>query len=480
MNLRVVGYHSHLMLFFMAGLLAAPFSLAMYEGLLDSSIAYGITIVLVIVLSAVLRYFGDQLTSVKRQDAFGIVAFIWVVLGVVGGLPFYIEGVVSSIPSAIFESVSGFTTTGATVITDIDSISRPANLWRHLSHWVGGMGIIVLFVAIFPHLGVGAKHLFKSETTGPISEGLKPRIRHTALRLWWIYAGLTLLCMSLYSLFGMNWFDAICHAFSTLSTGGFSTKAASIGGFNSSAIEWVTICFMFIGGLNFGLYYAFLHGNAKALYTNYEARLFLGINIAVAVCIMLFLWTDQYSFIDGIRTALFQTVAVTTTTGLMTDNFDRYPDTIRILLFLCMFVGGCAGSTAGGLKVSRIGIVLKSIINEIKKVIRPQAVYSIRLGSKSIGDEVLKNIFSFIAIYFLIFAGSSVILSWQGLDFLSAVSSVVACLSSVGPGLGSVGPLMNYESISTIGKLVLCFCMIAGRLEIFVVLAIFSPLTWRK
>ena len=463
----------------MAVLLTVPFGMSLYDGLADSAFAYGGTMALVVLLSTILRYVGDGTSPVKRQDAFGIVALVWFSLGLIGGLPFYLEGTVSSMSSAIFESVSGFTTTGATVLTDIEAVSRPTNLWRHLSHWVGGMGIVVLFVAIFPHLGVGAKHLFRSEASGPINDTLKPRIRHTAIRLWWIYAGLTLICVSLYVIFGMNWFEAICNAFSTLSTGGFSTRSASIGGFNSAAIEWVTIMFMFIGGLNFGLYYALLHGNVKALFKNYEARVFLAINIVVATSIVLFLMTDGYNVMDGLRTALFQTVAVTTTAGLMTDNFDRYPDTIRLMLFFCMFVGGCAGSTSGGLKVSRISILWKTIVNEIKHIIRPQAVMSVRIGNRSISDEVLRGIFSFIGIYFLIFALCSLLLSWLGLDFISAMSSVVASLSGIGPGLGSVGPSMNYEMVPALGKLILCFCMVAGRLEIMVVMAIMSPLTWR-
>jgi trk system potassium uptake protein TrkH len=458
----------------------APLSLAIYEGHDPSIRAFGVTIAIISLFALILRRYGDSESAVARYEAFGIVAFIWLALGVFGGLPFTIEGTIPNIMSAIFESVSGFTTTGATVIADVDGVSRPIHLWRCLSHWLGGMGIVVLFVAVFPQLGIGAKHLFRSEVPGPINESLKPRIRQTANRLWWIYVFLTVLCGSLFYLAGMTPFEATCHAFSTLSTGGFSTRSASIGGFNNHLIEWIAAVFMIIGGLNFGLYYAGFHGNIGSVFRNYEARAFLLFNIGITGLVTVHTAEVSGSLIDGIRLALFQTASVTTTTGLMTDDFDKYPDFLRLLLFFSMFIGGCAGSTAGGIKVSRVVIILKSILNEVKNVVRPQAVFSVRVGHTPVPPAILKNIFGFFALYLLIFILASLFMSLIGLDIVSAMTSVVASLSSIGPGLASVGPTMNYEFIPGLGKLVLCLCMIAGRLEIFVLLAIFSPMTWRR
>jgi len=481
LNLRVVSRYLSSLLVLLALFLGAPLALAVIDNNTDGVMAYGITTSLVLAVAGILRKVGLKSDDeIHRKDAFGVVAFIWLALGLFGGLPFYLEGAIPSFISSVFEAVSGFTTTGATVVADVDSLSRSTKLWRCLSHWIGGMGIVVLFVAVFPQMGVGAKQLFRTEVPGPVSEGLKPRIRQTALRLWWIYATLTAVCLLLLHLAGMDIYESFCHAFSILSTGGFSTRSASIGGFDNETIDWITIVFMLIGGINFGLYYSLIKGELLFFWKNYEMRFFVTINILVGGAITFMMLDRHGSLTESLRQSFFQTLAVTTTTGLMTEDFDTYPNLARFLLFVCMFIGGSAGSTAGGLKVSRIFVMYRAVLQDLKSVLHPQAVYSLRIGGGVIPHHVVSGILLFFSAYFLLFALGSITMVFLGLDLITAMSSVVACLSSVGPGLAGVGPSQNYEFIPAIGKMVLSFCMIAGRLEIFVLFAVFNRECWRR
>ena len=459
----------------------APLALALYDRDSRASWAYGGSMLLSFLVAALLRRAGRSAPDIlHRKDALGVVAFCWIGIGVLGALPFMLEGSISNLAGAIFEAVSGFTTTGATVVSDVDGLSRATNLWRCLSHWVGGMGIVVLFVAVFPQLGVGAKHLFRTEVPGPITEGLRPKITQTALALWWIYAALTVVCTALLMLAGMPLYDAICHAFSTLGTGGFSTKSASVGAFDSGAVEWIIAAFMFIAGLNFALYYGALRGNVRELWRNYEVRFYLLVNLIVIAVIAFLIRGRHPSFEAAVRAASFQTLAVTTTTGFMTEDFDAYPELARFLLFACMFMGACAGSTAGGIKASRVYAAIKLSLRELRVAVQPQAVLAIRLGPTAVAETVLRGIAVYIATYLLIFVLASAVLVMLGLDLVTGMSSVIACLSSVGPGLAGVGPLQNYAFVPAFGKAVLCFCMIAGRLEIFALLAVFTPDCWRR
>ena len=462
-------------------LLLCPTALALYDGTPRAAMAYGSTTAVALVLALALRRLGGSAPEeIHRKDALGVVALTWLCLGLVGGLPFVIEGSIADPMSALFEAVSGFTTTGATVVGDVDALSRATNLWRCLMHWVGGMGIVVLFVAVFPILGVGAKHLFKSEVPGPITEGLRPKIKQTAVALWWVYGGLTVLCTVMLTAAGMPIYDSICHAMSTLGTAGFSTRTASLGAYDSALIHWIVIAFMLIGGLNFGLYYGLLRGRWTDFWRNYELRFFLAVNAAVIALVAVSIFDSHPHPLEAVRYAAFQTVAVTTTTGFMTEDLDTYPDVARFALFLCMFMGGCAGSTSSGLKVSRVLILLKATFRELRTAVSPHVVQPIRVGGGNLAPDVLRGITTFFAAYMFLLAAAAIVLAGLGLDFMTALSGALACLSNVGPGLADVGPAQNFGFVPGLGKGVLCLCMIAGRLEIFALFAVFSPECWRR
>jgi trk system potassium uptake protein len=409
-----------------------------------------------------------------------VVGLGWLLIGIFGALPFYLGNAFTSFVDAYFETVSGFTTTGATVFTEIETVPNSLLLWRMTTHWLGGMGIIVLFVAIFPQLGVGAKQMFRSEVPGPITEGLRPKIKETALALWRIYALLTLLATVLLMLCGMSFFEALCHAFATLATGGYSTKNASIGHYDSVAIDVVITVFMFLAGINFTLYYLVMRGRFQAFWRNGEFRVYLAITVVVSLLIALDIHERHGEFLQALRYASFQTVAILTTTGFGTDNFDAYPPFSKLLLVCLMFVGGCAGSTAGGIKISRLMVVFKVAYQETYRVFRPQVRMSVRIGRSVINEEIVRSILVFFSSFVALFALGSVFMAALGLDIVTASTSVAACLGNIGPGLARVGALENYAHIPAIGKVFLSFCMMLGRLELGTLLVLLVPDFWRR
>jgi trk system potassium uptake protein TrkH len=483
MNPRLVLRIAGLLLYVLGANFAVPLLLALLEGWWTPTVrAYLAAACITIAAGILMRAIGASAASerIYRKDAVGIVALVWLCLGVLGALPFVLEGAIPSVSGAIFEAVSGFTTTGATVVADVDGLSRATNLWRCQMHLIGGMGIVVLFVAIFPQLGVGAKQLFRAEATGPTKEGFRPRIKQTALRLWWIYAAMTATCAILLWVEGMSPYDAACHAMSALGTGGFSTRTASIGAWDSPAIHWTTACFMFLAGLNFGLYYAALHGRVRDVLGNAELRFYVAVNLAVIALVFAFIVGDRPGIEPALRHAVFQTLSVTTTTGFMTEDFDTYPDIVRWVLLGCMFMGGSAGSTAGGLKAVRVLILIKLFARELSMAVRPEAVVAVRLGRQPVLPPVVSAVAIFFVAYIGIFFIVSAALMTMGLDLLTGMSATIACLSSIGPGLNEVGPSQNYAAIPAAGKLLLSFCMIAGRLELFVLFAVFTRDCWRR
>lgn len=481
MTPRAVAKLSAPLLAIVAATMLAPLVLAILDAQPRSIFAYGASAGACMLVALLLGRIGrGKDHELHRKDAIGVVVVIWTAMSIFGAMPFVLEGAILDPAAALFEAVSGFTTSGGSVVANVEELSRASNLWRCEMHFIGGMGIVVLFVAVFPQLGVGAKQLFRNEVSGPQNEGMTPRIKQTAVSLWWIYATLTLLCGLLLVAAGMPVFDAICHSMSTLGSGGYSTKALSIGHYQSAAIDWITTVFMLVAGLNFGLYYAMVRGQWRALIDDPEARAYVGLNLVVTLVVAWTIWSRHPSIGESLRYASFQVLAVTSTTGYMTEDFDTYPDVARYLLFLCMFIGGCAGSTAGGMKVIRILLLSKIIAREVRSLAVPNVVETIKIGRQSIPPSVVSGTLVFLATYMVIFASTSLLLVALDMGLVSAMSATVACLSSVGPGLDSVGPAQNFSGVPALGKLALSGCMIAGRLEIFVLLSIFSRELWRR
>ena len=424
------------------------------------------------------RYSADM----RIKDGFLVTVFFYLALGTFGALPFIADkGIGLSVPDALFESFSGLTTTGATVIVGIDNLPESIQFYRQQLQWLGGMGIIVLAVAVLPMLGIGGMQLYRAETPGPVKDSkLTPRIKETALALWSIYVGLTMTCAFAYWIAGMSPFDAICHSFSTIAIGGFSTHDASIGFFNSGAIEMVAIVFMIISGMNFGLHF-FAYRDRSVLHylRDDEVRFYLAILGVSSVVVSVILWYEQtYSAGTAIRAALFQVVSVFTTTGFVTTDFSVWPNMLPYLLFFGAFTGACAGSTGGGMKVIRVLLIIKQGVREVHRLIHPNAIFPVKVNHRRVSEQIMEAIWGFFSIYVIIFLFMQLGLIMTGLDFITAFSAVGATLNNLGPGLGDVA--LNYAAISSTAKLLLCLSMIMGRLEIFTLLVLFSPMFWRK
>jgi trk system potassium uptake protein TrkH len=369
--------------------------------------------------------------------------------------------------------MSGFTTTGSTILTDIESLPRSILFWRSLTHWIGGMGIIVLSLAILPMLGVGGMQLFQAEVPGPTADRLKPRIQDTAKLLWGVYVIFTALETLLLMAGNMSFYDAICHS--------FATRNASIAAYNSAYIDWVITLFMFLAGVNFSLHYYALKGRIGEYFRNEEFRFYLLISCgAVAILMWMNQGTVYDSVIDNLRYSAFQTASILTTTGFATADFELWPVVTQYILLFLMFIGGCAGSTGGGMKVARILLLFKHGTVQLYHLIHPRAVRLVKLGNNPVDQEVMQSILGFFALFMAVFVSASFLMAASGMDLVSGAAAVIATLGNIGPGLGSVGPVDNFAHISAFGKSVLIFCMLLGRLELFTVLVLFLPSFWRK
>jgi trk system potassium uptake protein TrkH len=421
--------------------------------------------------------------DLRIRDGFLIVVLFWLVLALSGALPFWLaENPSMSIIEAVFESMSGLTTTGATVLTGLDQLPRSILYYRQQLQWLGGMGIIVLAVAIAPVLGVGGMQLFRAETPGPMKNNkLTPRITETAKALWFIYLGLTVLCASLYFAAGMDLFDAIGHSFSTLAIGGFSTHDASIGYFNSPLIDSVAMLFMLIAGINFSLHYLAIHRFSLRHYiADSEVKAFLLI-LAVLSTITVSQLIYQGTFedvSDAIRMGLFQVISIATTTGFTTSDFSYWPGLLPVLLIIGSFIGGCAGSTAGGMKVIRVELLFRQGRREIERLVHPNAILPIKLNKRPVPDNVINAVWGFFALYVISFVSLGLLMMMSGSDIITAFSATAACLNNLGPGLGDVAH--NYHSVSDSGKWILSFAMLLGRLELFSLLVVLTPAFWKR
>jgi trk system potassium uptake protein TrkH len=422
--------------------------------------------------------------ELRLRDGFMVVVMFWTVLGLFGALPFAVGAEPNlSITDAVFESISGLTTTGATVITGIDHLPHSMLFYRQQLQWLGGMGIIVLAVAILPMLGIGGMQLYRAETPGPMKDNkLTPRITETAKALWYIYLGLTISCTIAYWLAGMSFFDAVSHAFSTVAIGGFSTHDASMGYFqNQPLIELVAIIFMFLSGINFALHFLAWRGmNLKPYFHDAEFKTYLTLLAVIAVITTFYLHINATfsDFNHALLHGVFQVVSIGTTTGFTTSNYALWPGFLPVLLLFASFIGGCAGSTGGGMKVIRFLLLLKQGMREVNRLVHPNAVIPIKVGGKPLPERVVDSVWGFFATYVAIFSIILLLLMLAGLDQVTAFSAVAATMNNLGPGLGDVA--LNYSSIPDFTKWVLCFAMLLGRLEIFTLLVLLTPAFWRK
>ena len=427
-------------------------------------------------------FFRTQKEAYQRlnaKDGLAIVSLSWLFLAAFGALPLYLSGTVPTYTDAFFEVTSGFTTTGATVITDIEVLPRGILFWRSLTHWLGGMGIIVLYLALLPALGTNAFQLYKAESPGITAERLQPRIKETAKILWSVYFLLSFAETVLLMLAGMPLFDALCHTFGTMATGGFSTKNASIA-FYGPAIQWIIIVFMFLAGTNFMLHYFALRGDIRAYWRSEEFRTYARIPLIVVPVFALVLWASQGS-LSPLRDAAFQVVSILTTTGYVTADFELWPVFLRFGLILLMFIGGCGGSTGGGMKVVRFLLTCKMALSSVVQAIFPNAVVPVKFDAKPLAQRMMMSIATYFMIFILLFfIGTLLIAVTERCDLITAFSASIACLSNIGPGLGQVGATQNYAWISLPGKWVLIFLMLAGRLELYAMMILLLPATWRK
>jgi trk system potassium uptake protein TrkH len=420
--------------------------------------------------------------EIKQREAILVVVLIWMCICFFGCLPFYFSPWFPDLTDAFFESASGFTTTGATVLDQVEVLSRPIQLWRCFSHWLGGMGIVLLGLAILPLVGQGGMYLYRAEFSGAKSQRLTPRVLETTKALWKIYILLTVLEVLALWMAGMDGFEAVCQSFSTLGTGGFSTRTASIAGFDSPVIEYIIIVFMLLSGMSFIQHYRlWIERQPRSLWSDYELRGYLLLLLgATAIIASVLLWKNHMGWEQAIRAALFQVTSILTTTGFVTNDYAAWYPLCQLTLFMLMFVGGCTGSTAGGIKVARVLFLSRVVDREFRRMAEPQGVFTIRLGGETTPEPAVNGLLNLVYLSWLVIFFAWLLLTALGVDILTALSAVVACVFNVGPGLGGVGPLSNYEQLPDLAKWILSLCMIAGRLEFYTLLVILTRPFWQR
>ncbi|WP_347839924.1 potassium transporter TrkG [uncultured Draconibacterium sp.] len=419
--------------------------------------------------------------EIGKREGFIIVSMVWIVFSFFGSLPYIISGSIPSFTDAFFETISGFTTTGSSILNDIEALPHGMLFWRSITQWLGGMGIIVLSLAILPVFGIGGMQLFMAEVPGPTPDKISPRIKQTAKTLWVIYLAFTIAETLLLWIGGMSFFDAICHSFTTMATGGFSTKQASIAHWPSPFIQYVIIIFMFLAGTNFTLSYFAIKGKFSVAYKDEEFKYYSFFTLGFTALIFIgLLITTQLGIEKAFRDALFQVITIITTTGYATADYLTWAPVLTMLIFLLFFFGGSAGSTGGGIKIMRIVVLLKNGYYELKRLVHPNAIIPVRFNKHSVDAKIVTNVLAFFMIYFVIFAFSTVIFTLIEPDMESSMGAVATCLGNIGPGLGSVGPAENFYHIKPVGKWFLSFLMLLGRLELFTVLVLFSPSFWKE
>ncbi|RUT77792.1 TrkH family potassium uptake protein [Ancylomarina longa] len=418
--------------------------------------------------------------NLGKREGYIIVSLVWVVFSVFGCLPYLLSDAIPNVADAFFETMSGFTTTGSSILNDIESLSHGILFWRSLTQWMGGMGIIVMFLAILPTLGIGGRELFIAEVPGPTPDKLTPRIKETARNLWGLYILFTGLETLLLFAGGMSFFDAVNHSFTTMATGGYSTKQASVGFFTSPYLQYVIIFFMFIAGTNFTLSYAFVTGKMTKIFKDEEFRFYCLVILGFSLIISLGLFASIDSeYEHAFRDALFTVVSIITTTGYVTADYLLWAPFLGMLVFTLFFVGGSAGSTGGGIKVVRVLLLFKNSLYELKRLIHPNAIIPVRYNKHVVDQKIVTNILAFFVFYVILFLISSILMSLWSDDIYSAFSVVATTMGNIGPGFGKVGPMENFHHLPGLAKWFLSFLMMIGRLELFTVLVLFSPSFWK-
>lgn len=465
-------------LWLLAAFMVVPLFVAFYYD--ETLFTFGFPLIITVLVAFVFSLFFTKVEEEwNMKEGFFIVASGWLIAAIIYSLPYMLEGVPPL--NALFESMSGVTATGATALSDIESHSKSLLFWRGMTQWLGGMGIIMLFIAILPKLGIAGRQMFRAEVPGLHEEQLRPRIRETAKILWLVYITLSVAEVIVLDLAGLSFYDSITHTFTSISCSGFSPYSDSIAAFNNPLVEGIFIVFMFLGGANFALHYKTIFSDRKSLIKDQEFKFYFSIIVIATLVLAYMLFTTRvYSLADAFRYSSFQVISILTTTGYATADFNLWPDSSRFILFLLMFIGGCAGSTSGGVKVVRLLLLLKYAQKVLFKVLHPKAVVPVRFNGKTVPEDVIHSIVSFMVIYFMIFVVSSTMLSLMGMDFVTSLSASIATLGNVGPGLGLVGPMASFDSIPDLGKLILTANMWIGRLEVFTVMVILTPAFWRR
>ena len=478
MNYKLIGNILGKVLLAEGGLLFLPLIAALCFG--ESALPFVVPMIFLFIIGAVLAKIKPDSDNLFAKEGFVCVGLSWILMSVFGALPFVISKDIPSYLNALFETVSGFTTTGASILENPEILSRGCMFWRLFTHWIGGMGVLVFIAAILPVSGAHYIHIMRAEVPGPTVNKIMPRVRQTARILYLIYLVLTVVECIFLLFGGMSFYDAILHSFATAGTGGFSTLTTSIAGFNSVYIEMVISVFMFLFGCNFNLFYLIIMGQGLQALKSEEFRVYIGIVIGSVIVIAANIASSVGGFLSGLRYSFFQVTSIITTTGFSSCDFDRWPELSRWILVILMFIGGCAGSTAGGLKVSRIIILFKSYMAELKRMILPSRIVTVRLEQKPVENEKIRGIHVFFTVYIAIAAISVLILSLNGTDMVTNITASVACISNVGPGLSGVGPAFSYFLFSPLSKITLIIEMLLGRLEIFPLLLLFTPSIWKR
>ncbi len=474
----MIGFAISRILLTEAALLALPVATALIYG--ETPLPFLLAALSLGVLGLLLGARKPQRTSLYARDGFAVVALAWLGMSAFGALPFVLSGDIPSYVDAFFETVSGFTTTGATILTDVEAMSRACLMWRSFTHWVGGMGVLVFVMAILPMTDGHGMHLMRAEVPGPTSGKLVSRMGDTAKILYGIYLALTAIETVLLLLGGMDLFDALIHAFGTAGTGGFSSRGLSVGAYDSAYLEVVIGVFMLLFGINFNLYYFLLVRRFREVLHSEELRTYLVIVGVSMLAIAANIYHLYGSAAVSLRHAFFQVSTIITTTGYATADFNLWPSFSQSVLLVLMFIGGCAGSTGGGLKVGRVIILMKASLADMKKMLHPNAVSTVRFEGRPLAEQTVRGAYQYITVYLVLLIGSCLLLSLEGMDLVSTVTAVIACFNNIGPGLEIVGPMGNFADFSPAGKLLLSFDMLAGRLEIFPMLLLFAPSIWKR